>query len=80
MENRITDVIQAAFYDNRDDAKIECSFIFQEFSRWLHGDMRVLIVNPSPNFIAYWDENALPGIHTTFAGTDDTIAALYARA
>jgi hypothetical protein len=80
MHEPITDVIQAAFYDNRDDAKIECSFIFQEFSRWLHGDMRVLIVNPSPNFIAYWDENALPGIHTTCAVTDDTIAALYARA
>lgn len=80
MNEPITDVIQAAFYDNRDDIKIECSFIFQEFIRWPRWDMCVLIVNPSPNFIAFWDKNVVPGIHTTFAVVDDTIAALYERA
>lgn len=80
MNEPIKDVIQAAFYDNRDDVKIDCGFIFQEFIRWPHWDMCVLIVNPSPNFIAYWDKNVLPGIQTTFAVTDDTIAALYSRA
>lgn len=80
MGEPITDLIQAAFYDERDDVKVECGFVLQELLRKPFWNMRVLIVNPSPNFIASWDENVLPGIHTTFAVTDDTIAALYSRA
>ena len=80
MSEPITDVIQAAFYDDRDDVKIECGLVFWEFIRKSFRNMRVLIANPSPNFIKYWEKNAFPDIHATFAVTDDTIAALYARA
>ncbi len=74
-----TNVIHAAFYDNRDDSAIECGLVLQKFIDTLSWDTRSLIINPSPSFIANWANKVPYNIHTTFVITDDTVTSLYAK-
>lgn len=46
-----TDVVQAVFYKNRDDSKIESAMVRSELKRLIHITKNTLVVNPSPAFL-----------------------------
>lgn len=75
----IGDVVQAAFYEKRDDFAIECGLILDEFLKMLLPGAYVSIVNPSPNFLAHWADRCPTDIHVTFLVGDGTLAYLYSR-
>lgn len=72
-----TDVIRGVFYrEDRDDSAFECAYILREFKKALLVESRVLIVNPSPDFLLCWAEQ-VPDIHPCFVVADDIIAGMY---
>lgn len=72
-----TDVIRGVFYrKDRDDSAFECAYILREFKKALLVESRVLIVNPSPDFLLCWAEQ-VPDIHPCFVVADDIIAGMY---
>ncbi|MEA5143131.1 MAG: hypothetical protein VB023_06070 [Oscillibacter sp.] len=76
-----TDVIRAVFYPlSRNDAPFECSFLLPQLTSLFQNGQRILIVNPSPDFIlAYQEIPHLEGQETYYAATDDTVAYLYSK-
>lgn len=74
-----TDIIRAAFYPkSRNDSALECSLLLRWFPIKISEYQHVLIVNPSPDFILQWENDAgKKACITTYAVVDETVAALY---
>lgn len=72
-----TSIINAAFYANktRNDSNFEIGYLAPQFLDMLRDDEKVLIINPSPDLVIYF-ENRFPG-KKYYAVTDDTVAGLY---
>lgn len=79
QEERATDIIRAAFYPkSRNDSGFECSFLLGQFADILSEATKVLIVNPSPDFILKWRaDKRFTSCNTCFAVPDKTVAACY---
>lgn len=81
LKNQLpTDVVCALFYPpHRNDFAFECSYLIPVFAKNIEGcNGEILIINPSPNAIAYW-LNRYGAYKTTFAVTDNYIARIYEK-
>ena len=78
-EERASDVIRAVFYQSaRNVSAFECGFLFELFARTLGPNDRILIVNPSPDYIFHCNSDGrFSRQNTYYAVADDTIAFLY---
>ena len=75
-----TDIIRSLFYPpSRNVTAIECGFLYDSFARSVAIGDKVLIVNPSPDYLLQYmrDDTLSKGIDTWFAVTDKTVADLY---
>ena len=74
-----SDVINAAFYDNktRDDSDFEIGYLLPGFIQTISKDDNVLIVNPSPNMICFFEKATCPCRKRIYSVPDDTVAKLY---
>lgn len=72
-----TNIINAAFYSNnsRNDSTFEISYLAPQFLDMVGDDERILIINPSPDLVLYFENNFKGEKH--YAVTDDTVAMLY---
>lgn len=83
-----TDVVQAVFYKDRDDSKIESAMVRSELKRLIHITRSTLVVNPSPAFLVELN-NCLSLImdgrkntavsNFTFAVNDEQVAYIYGQ-
>lgn len=77
-KERPTDVIQALFYSHqRNDASFECVFLFQAFRDMTQIHHRILVVNPSPDFLLWWENHPIECEEICFAVLDRTLSMLY---
>ena len=78
-EEKASKVIRSVFYNkSRNVSAFECGFLYEIFMRSLRSDDKILIVNPSPDYILrYVSDKYFSHDKTYFAVADDTIAFLY---
>lgn len=76
-----TDVIRSAFYSNqrRNDSDFEIGYLLPIFIQTISRDDNVLIVNPSPDMICYFEEYGRPCQTVMYAVSDETVAKLYTK-
>lgn len=73
-----TDVVRTLFYQGRNDAGFECSFVLAHFRQMVQLHHRVLVINPSPDFMIAWNAKRFFCQETCFVVVDPTMAKLYA--
>ena len=79
---KATDVIRSAFYSNsRNDSAFECSYLFDQFASNISQESRVLIVNPSPDFIlkCMSDKHCSSLSYLYFSVPDNIVAMCYSK-
>ncbi len=76
-----TDVIRAAFYDNRvrNDSAIENGLLIPEFISSYKNCKKVLIVNPSPDMIIAYESKKMENIESYYVVNDNDLAILYSK-
>lgn len=74
-----TDIVNGLFYANRRDTLVEKNILFPIVQLEVSSVQRVLVVNPSPDFLVEFSKSpATENKRTTFVVTDETIAQAYA--
>lgn len=74
-----TDIVNGLFYANRRDTLVEKNILFPAIKLEINSVQRVLVVNPSPDFLeVYSNCTATESKRTTFVVTDETLAQAYA--
>ncbi len=75
---KVTDIINGLYYRNRGDSLVEKNILFPTIKLEIGNAERVLVVNPSPDFLVTYSEDYITrNKRTTFVTTDDTIAKAY---
>lgn len=74
-----SDVINAAFYNNknRNDSDFEIGYLFPLFIETVTRSDNVLIINPSPDMICYFEKYGCECRKKMYAVPDETVAKLY---
>lgn len=73
-----TDVVNALFYKNRNDAPVEKTILWNAIRENLQDFEKILIVNPSPAFLTTCDSFlSLRKLTATFTVNDETVATAY---
>jgi len=74
-----SDVINAAFYNNknRNDSDFEIGYLFPLFFETVTRNDNVLIVNPTPDMISYFEKSGCECRKKMYAVPDETVAKLY---
>lgn len=76
LNTKPTDVINSAFYKNRNESGFE-GYLLEQYIEKLNDDEDSLIINPSPYMILSFEERRKGNGKNVYVVTDDTIAGLY---